>query len=184
MKAYITSIGEETTDLCEWALKRNGFDVQLVYNETTTLAEKLEYIYGIADEDFVRVDADVIVNRLCRPELISQATLAHPDAWWIQFRSWCWYSQGLIYGGVQFIKKEALPALRANIGHFKDISRPETEISRIKEFYEPRRFESHDVPMGIHGYGIKNLKPIIKLKAARGQSGNYDFELAQRLNEL
>ena len=27
MKAFVTSIGEPTTDLCVWALERQGFDV-------------------------------------------------------------------------------------------------------------------------------------------------------------
>lgn len=184
MKAYITSVGEETTQLCDWALKRNGWDVELVYAGNTTLAEKLEFIYNTATEDFLRVDADVIVNRHCTPDIVSIAVADNPDAWWIQFRCWGWFNQAPIYGGVQFIRKEALPALRANIKRFRDVSRCETAISRIDEFYNPRRFVSSDLLLGIHGYGIKDLKPIIIQKANRGQSANYDFELARRMNEL
>lgn len=61
MKAYVTSIGEPTTDLCVWSLERNGFETVLIQDQTT-LAEKLKRIYSEADEDFVRIDADVIVN--------------------------------------------------------------------------------------------------------------------------
>lgn len=163
-------------------MERNGFEVTLLENPST-LAKKLKAIYNI-QEDFLRVDADVIVNRSCNIENIKLATDYYKDAWWIQFQTWGWYTQDLIYGGVQFIKKEALPALREAVNDVQDVNRPETALSRIEAFYNPRRFESFDIPMGIHGYGIKDLKPIIRQKANRGQSANYDFELAQKLNGL
>lgn len=184
MKAYITSVGEPTTQLCDWALKRNGWNVELLFDGNTSLADKLEFIYETATEDFLRVDADVIVNRFCTPDFIKEQMDKQPDTWWLQFQCWGWYGQQPIYGGVQFIKIEALEALRSNIKRFKHTSRPETAISRINEFYNPRRFQSVDTLLGIHGYGIKDLKPIIIQKANRGQSSNYDFELAKRLNEL
>ncbi len=56
-------------------------------------------------------------------------------------------------------------------------------MSRIKEFYNPRRFETASAIMGLHGYknGIDRVKEV---KIRRNQIDNYDFELARRLEEL
>lgn len=185
MKAVVTSVDERTTDLCVWSLERNGFEVVL-YQSKSSLWEKLKAIYSQLEEDFIRVDADVIVNRNCKEANIKQILKTDylQKAWWVQFQCWGWYTQDLIYGGVQLIKKEALPDLRQSVDKYEHTNRPETALSRIEAFYNPRKFESYNQAMGIHGYGIKNLKPIIKQKANRGQSANYDFELAEELNKL
>jgi hypothetical protein len=185
MKAYVTSIGEPTTDLCKWSLERNGFEV-IMLKDDSTLWAKLKRIYDIADEDFVRVDADIIVNRNFTPGNLK--TIERIDylqqAWWIQFVAYDWYKQDICHT-LSYIKKEALPVLRTNVVRFKDDLRPETQVSRVAELHNPRRMETYaDQLMGIHGYGISNTKPVMKLKAERGQSHLYDFELAQRLNEL
>lgn len=185
MKAYVTSIGEPTTELCVWALERNGFEVYLL-NRDDSLARKLATIYKLAEEDFLRVDADIIVNRNMTPDNLRKIERIDylQNAWWIQFVTFDWFKQDITHS-MSYIKKEALPSLRANIGSFKDDIRPETQVSRIEELHNPRRMETYDNQiMGVHGYGIKDIKPVIKLKANRGQSHLYDFELARKLNEL
>lgn len=182
MKAFITSIGEATTDLCEWSLKRNGFDVEVIYNETSSLAQKLEYIYTIADYDFVRVDADVIPNRKLTPESISKDQL--PYAVWYQFKCFDWFQQDIIFGGIQLYKKAALTVLRQHIGEHLDDERPETSMWRLKEFYEPRKCLSSDMVLGIHGYGQTDIGRIKQTKVRRGQSDGYDWELAEKLSTL
>lgn len=180
MRAYITSIGEPTTDLCVWALKRNGFDVRVI-QRSDSLAQKLQTIYENADDDFLRVDADIIVNRNMTPSLLESL---NKDIWWWQFITFDWFKQDTTYS-MAYIKRQALPSLRANIGRFKDDIRPETQVSRIEELHEPRRMETYDKEiMGLHGYGIKDIKSVMKLKANRGQSSLYDFELARKLDEL
>ena len=176
MRAYVTSIGEPTTEICVWSLERSGFDVTLV-KDSSSLWSKLKFIYHDTDEDFLRIDADTIPNRNIQ-------ILENPvEAWWVQYTHFEWYRQDVGYGGVQFIKKEALEALRANVDRFRDLDRPETELSRIKEFYEPRRFISSDRIMGVHNYR-NNLKRVRGVKANRGQSSSYDWELAERLESL
>lgn len=185
MIAYITSIGEPTTELCMWALERNGFEVKLL-ERRDSLAKKLETIYEDAQDDFLRVDADIIVNRNMTPGNLRRIERIDylQNAWWIQFTTFDWFKQDITHS-MSFVKKEALPALRANIGRFKDNIRPETQVSRIEELHNPRRMETYDKEiMGLHGYGVRDLKPVIKLKANRGQSHLYDFELARKLNEL
>lgn len=175
MRAYITSIGEKTTELCKWSLERNGFEVILVEG-LTTLQEKLKFIYNDTNEDFVRVDADVIPNRNLTPDIKT-------DNWWTQFQMFEWFRQDVGWGGVQFIKKEALPALRANVDQFKWHDRPETELSRIPEFHNPRRFASDPTIMGVHNYK-NDIKRVSKVKANRGQSHLFDWALVERINEL
>lgn len=180
MIAYVTSIGETTTALCKWSLERNGFNV-FVLQDKATLAEKLERIYkGNLRGDFVRIDADVIVNKNFTPEFLESLDKV---IWWWQFRFFDWYRQDMGHG-MSFIREEALPALRENVDKFMKYIRPETELSRIKEFYNPRRFETCETVMGIHGYGIKNVNYVRALKTARDQLDNYDFELCERLNLL
>lgn len=180
MKCIVTTIGEPTTDLCLWSLERNGFDPFLMAGDDS-LAEKLKEIYETTDEDFVRVDADVVPNRNLTVDTI--LGLSTPDVWWLQFQCFDWYKQRLSYGGVQFIKKEALLALRNNIGKHLTSERPESQMSRIDEFYNPRRFESRDIVMGLHNYK-NDIKRVKDVKARRKQLENYDFELAERLGQI
>lgn len=179
MRAFITSIGEPTTDLCKWSLERNGFDVHLVVGNTS-LASKLETIYALADDDFFRIDADVIPNRALRPDL---AKNLDPAIWWLQYMTFDWYKQDVTYGGVQFIRKEALPALREHVHEALELERPESYMFRLKEFHNPRRCISNMMIMGLHGY--KNDPVRTKAtKERRLQADNYDFELAERINAL
>jgi len=181
MIAYVTSIGEPTTELCAWALMKNGFQVNVILNQSS-LADKLRYIYKHADGSFLRVDADIIVNRHMTPEFLN--SLYNPDIWWWQFITFDWYKQD-VSNSMAYISDKALPALRANIDKHLYSLRPETEMSRIKEFGDPRRFDTYSKQiMGIHGYGIKNFEPVKALKKARNQYEQYDFELAEELNKL
>lgn len=176
----MTHINEPTLGLCIWALERNGFEVEVI-SGNDSLASKLKKIFLTVDEDFLRVDADIIVNRKMTPTMLN--SLSDPNIWWWQFLCFDWFKQDTNHA-MSFIKREALPALRSNIDRFKKSIRPETDCSRIEEFYEPRRFATHNEIMGLHGYGNKNLKPVMELKAKRGQSHLYDFELTEELNKL
>ena len=181
MKAVVTSIGEATTDLCIWALKRNGFDV-VIYQDGKTLWHKLNRIYRDIDEDFIRVDADVVPNRNLIEDTVKDS--AFEAEWWVQFMCYGWFTQGLIHGGVQYIKKEALPFLRKEVGEFMHSERPETGLSRIEAFYNPRRFVSSNEVMGIHGYGQTDIERVKATKQRRGQYDNYDWELVEKLAAL
>lgn len=182
MRAVVFSVGEKTTDLCVWSLERNGFDVTL-YKDGTTLWHKMKRVYNELDEDFLRVDADIVLNRSLTPQRLLDIKHTNLEIWWWQFLCYDWYKQETNHA-LSFMRKESLAPLRARIDEFKTDIRPETMCSRISEFYNPRRFETWEQIVGIHGYGIKNMKPVMELKAARNQSHLYDFELAQRLNDL
>lgn len=176
LKAYITSIGEPTTELCKWSLVRQGVDVVLLQDSDTTLAEKLEFIYNDADDDFLRIDADVIPNR----NILKIADYER-EAWWVQGQCFGWYAQDLVYGGVQLIRRQALPALKANIGKHLNDERPETAMSRLPEFYDPRRFVSVDIVCGLHGWNQTDIERVKEIKERRGQYNNYDWRLVERM---
>lgn len=178
MKAYVTSIGESTTELCVWSLERQGFDVELIQDPDTSLAHKLQEIYNLADDDFVRVDADVIVTR--KIKLLDLPK----DIWWVQTQSFGFLSQDIIYGGVQLISKKALPALRKHIVMQQQAERPETAMFRLEEFYGPRRCISVDLICGLHSFGKQDINRIKETKERRGQMANYDFELAEKMQEF
>lgn len=180
MKAYITSIGEKTTDLCIWSLERNGFEVVLIQNPSS-LASKLEEIYNRADDDFIRVDADVVPNKILTPDM-ARAPLTS-SIWWLQFLTYDWFKQDATHGGVQFVKAEALPTLRTHVKEAMDKERPESYLYRLEEFHEPRRCQTHPVVVGIHNYK-NDPDRVSETKQRRGQYLDYDFELARRLDEL
>lgn len=181
MIAYVTSIGEVTTDLCVWSLERNGFDVRLIQS-ATPLADKLKFIYNEAQSDFVRVDADVVPNRNLTPLYVKNSVSHH--AWWVQYQTFQWFKQDLAWGGVQFIQKAAIKHLRHRIDDFLQSERPETAISRIEPFYHPRRFVSHKRLMGIQGFKAEDIERIKATKLRRSQQDDYDWDLAERLSQI
>ena len=179
MNAFITTIGEPTTDLCEWSLTRNGFDVTIISGHDT-LAKKLERIYNMATTDFLRVDADIIVNRFMNPDQLYELG---EEVWWWQFLTFDWFKQDTTHS-MAFIRQPAIHALKKNIGRFSKSLRPETEVSRIDELHNPRRMDTFDKQiMGIHGYA-NDLESARVVKQSRLQTDLYDFELAQELNRL
>lgn len=183
MKAFVTSIGEPTTDLCVWSLERNGFDVELITGGGL-LVDKLKTVYEKADDDFVRVDADVVVNKSFTPEFAFGAML--PETWWQQYICFDWLKLNLSYGGVQAIRKVALPHLRKAVDSFHNEDRPETALSRIDPFHNPRRFQSCEVVVGLHGYALGQHQERVRYQKHKRKKywHEFDFEMANRLEGL
>lgn len=194
MLAIVTSINEPTTDLCVWSLRRNGFEVRVDNDRNSSLWRKLKWIYHHTDEDFLRVDADVIVNRNVTPQYLEEKKYIYDvsssgpsaiNAWWLQFRVYDWHKQDIVSGGVQFIRKEALAALRAHVGEFENGYRPETYLYRLEEFTKPtRRCVTVNVVAGLHGFAQNDIDRVKATKEQRGQLDDYDFELAGMLDQL
>ena len=181
MKAFVTSIGERTTDLCVWSLQRQGFDVELVQSDSS-LGEQLQYIYETADDDFVRVDADVIVS-LGLDKKVNFPPVGD-NIWWVQFPTWDMYKMDLTHGGVQYIRKAALNVIREGIGEFLHDDRPETRMWNLDGLKKPRRCHTYMYHIaGIHGFGQKDLDRVRIVKENRKYTSDYDFEMAERLQE-
>ncbi len=178
LKAYVTSIGEPTTELCVWALERLGYEVVL-YESSNSLAAKLYDIYHAADTDFLRVDADVIPNR----NVLLLGAMDKTSVW-VQGQTFSWHAQDLIYGGVQLIRKEAIPILRKEMPNHLEDERPESAMFRLPQFHEPRVCVSEELVCGLHGWGQTDQKRIRETKARRGQIDNYDWELVEMMGNL
>lgn len=175
MKAFVTSIGEKTTELCVWSLERQGLDVILLQDKST-LWDKLKRIYNQAEDDFYRIDADVICNK-------NLLMLQNTYGWWVQGKTFEWYAQDSVYGGVQLIRKQAIPHLRKRVDEAKNKERPETYMFRIEEFHNPRRCFSSEVICGLHDYK-NDTERVRATKIRRGQVYGYDWELAGRIDQL
>lgn len=177
MIAVVTSIGETTTDLCIWSLERQGFEVAL-YKSNTSLWQKLKDIYSTLQDDFIRVDADVIVNNKLQELIMAEEML------WFQALTFDWYKMDLAHGGIQYIRKPCIKIINKHIDEAQRLERPETYLSRLDEFYNPRSFGTFDKICGIHGYKQADLKRVKDTKMRRKQWGNYDWELAERIEAL
>lgn len=177
MIAYVTSIGESTTDLCVWSLERQGFEIRLI-KDPTSLWDKLDRIFKEVEDDFIRVDADVIVNK--QVKALSQ----QKGLWWYQGYTYDWFQQNRTHGGVQFIRKQAFPAVRKHINEAQRLHRPESYLYRLEEFHNPRRCGTFKRICGLNGYKQTDVNRVKNTKAERGQSDNYDFELAERIETL
>lgn len=177
MKAYITSIGEPTTQLCKWSLERQGFEVHTIQDPKTSLAHKLLMISKLADDDYIRVDADIIVNQNVR-DLIKET-----DLWWYQVLTFDWWKQDITHGGVQFVRKAALPFIRRHIQEIAGIERPESYLFRLPEFHNPRVCGTFEQVCGLNGYKQDDVNRVKATKDRRNQKG-YDFDLALELNKL
>jgi hypothetical protein len=177
MKAYIFSIGEPTLQLCEWSLKRLGFETIIIFNPETTLWAKLKYIYSHEKDDFLRVDADIIVNR-------NVLKLEPKDqCWWHQSFGYDWFSQDIKPISVNWIKKEAIPYLKNSIEQFENAERPESQMFRLEEFHSPRRCEVYNLMCGLHGWNQKDIDRVQETKERRRQD-DYDFELVKAIGRV
>lgn len=174
MKAYVFSIGEPTTKLCIEALERNGLEVVL-YRDGSRFTEKYKRLMTEAEPPFIRVDADIIVNHRVK-EYLEQAK----D--WSCAYGWVWWQQDLQPISVMYYSKEVVELIKPHLYDpiFKETARPEQYMWSLPEM----QGKNHkiEVPVGLKGYGVRNLKPVKERKANRGQT--YDWWWIEKINEL
>lgn len=177
MRAYITATREPTLELAKWSLSRWGFDVQVIQGDDR-LSDKLAIIYHDTNDDFVRMDADVIANSNVQMLLLQ----GMGDVWWEQYLTFDMYKLDTTHGGIQLIKKEALPFLRRHISEFMHDERPETRMYRIEELNP--RCATREVILGVHGWGGQDLKQVKITKSERLQLDRYDWDMVERMQEF
>lgn len=179
MKVFVFSIGEHTTDLAVELMEKYGFDVQLVYNETSSLWEKLHYFYTKAletgDEFVMRMDADIIPNK-------NVIRLSKCREMWTCASGFDWYKQDRGAISIHVMHRDTIKKCLEHIGEAKRESRPETYLWRLAEVNRFTRIEEK-YSCGIHGYAQENHRKRIKeLKHIRNQ--DYDWELLERIEAL
>lgn len=170
-------MGEPTTDTCVWALERLGFHV-ITYIDGTSLWSKLEGIFEEADYDFLRVDADTIVNKNVL-DLVAQEIM-----WWYQGKTFDWFKQDVTHGGLQFIRKECIKPVLKHIKEAEHQERPESYLYRLEEFHNPRVCNTYPKICGINGFKQMDVQRVKETKMRRGQYQSYDWELAERISAI
>lgn len=175
MRAFVTSIGEKTTQVCCEQLKRFGFDVILLDKKEDWLNKYKRFIL-LANEDCLRIDADVIPNKH-----IKEA--GKEGFGMVTYTTYDFYRNDIGVTSPVFYRKDILMKLKKRI---KDIPafRPETSASRFPEINK-EKFHSSLI-VGIHGFGADKemIDRAKKNKTERGQMKEYDFDLAFNLMKL
>lgn len=190
IKAYLFSKGETTTDLAEWSLKRLGFDVLVYRDERSTLYKKYQLFIqdalNTSDEVFIRADADVIVHKnfLKLLDFFKDKTIE--NLWWVNGKAFCFHRFELVDTAPMIISRKALEAAQNHMHKFEHSSRPETELTRIPDFFFPRRFLATDIFTGIHGLKQSpvDIDRVLAQKRERNQLKDWDWDLLNKLKEL
>jgi len=177
MKAYLTSIGERTTDLCKWQLERFGFEVVLL-DEKEPWFEKYQRFLNTANEDCIRIDADVIPNKKIQGLVMCEGYLM------VQSLVYCFYRNDVTEKSPILYRAEALGIIRRNLNKL-DRFRPETGAWRLPEIVN--RTWTFETIVGCHGFfqrkedilrGIEN-----KVRIRNRQEDRCDFDLVRRIIE-
>lgn len=187
MKAYLFSIGESTTDLAHWSLKRLGLEVVLLQDPATTLWDKyVEFLQRAQHEagPVVRWDADVIALPALT-EMIKRFQ-AQDMHWWWSGSGYCHLRHDLVPVSGQVMRPEVIRLGLEHMHEFRSHSRPETSLSRVPGMYNPRRFTVVPDFVGIHAWRQTpaDIGRVMQQKADRGQVGWWDNERIKRMEEL
>lgn len=180
-RIFVFSIGEATTDLCMWALERFGFE-PVLYQDNTLLWEKLKRFYNEPGEMLYRCDADIIPNR----DSIKITQLDYSETWWWHTKGWGWYRQNITSISIAGMTRQAADIAAKHIDEAKNASRPETAMSRLPEFFSPRRYNVADLVTGLHGYGqtTADIARVRAVKHERRQDELFDWGMFNSIRRL
>lgn len=178
MKAYVTSIGEWTTEICCEQLRRFGFEVVLL-DGVEPWWDKYQKFIKMADEGCLRIDADVIVNENIR-DIFKALTLG---ALMIQCKGYDFYRNDIGIISPIYYSERALKIIKENLDYLSP-QRPEATAWRLPEI---NPFTATcDLVIGMHGFFQDRtaFDRALKNKTDRKQIEGYDFELADKLLKL
>lgn len=186
MKAYLFSIGESTADVAKWSLERHGLDVVVLHDPDTSFWEKYAQFVEMAKDEpwVVRWDADVIAKREFGAFL--NACITQDDYWWLCGMGYCHLKHNIVPVSGQVMNAEALEVCRMHINEVSGFSRPETQLTRVPELYNPRRFMCKQDFIGIHAYKQRESdnERVIAQKIERDQYQGWDHEFLQKLKKI
>jgi len=183
MRAFVTTIGEKTTELCIKQLKRYGFEVILLDGKELWASKYTRFIEEAdkLDEDILRVDADIIVNKNIQE--IPYYEYYNSGVSMVQFKHWDFYKNDLGQGNPVWYSAEAIKIIKDYLQYI-DPHRPETWAWRLSDI-RPYT-ETSDSVVGIHGIAQskEDIKRAFEHKKLRGQLQDFDFDLAYKINKL
>lgn len=185
MKAYLTSIGEKTTKLCQEQLQRFGFEVVLLDGQEAWINKYKRFI-EMANEDCIRIDADVIPNSniaMIENDLNYAYNKMGQDMLMAQWKCYDFYRNNVGVCSPVYYSKEALDIIKADFNQL-DFSRPEATAWRLRRIND--RTYTGDLIVGMHGFfqDEQHLSRHLENKIERKQMSEYDFDLAIKLREL
>ena len=175
--AYVLSVGEKTTYNCCYQLEQLGLKVTLLA-DTESKLDKYKKFINTANEDCLKVDADVIVNKR-----IKNAGKLLGDNLIVQLTTFCFYKNDKCIGQPTIYSKKALDIIKKNIDKL-DKDRPETSAWRLPEIND--KTKTIDDLYGMHGFfqDVITMERAKKHKIERDHIKDYDFELAFRLKDF
>ncbi len=180
MRVCVTSIGERTTKLCIWQLQRLGYEVH-VLDLVEPWIDKYKTFIELASElggDWVRIDADVIVNKKIRDTKVPEGI------YMAQYLTYDLYKNDVGITSPVFYSKEAIQIVKDNLGVINP-KRPEATAWRLGEINPGRNLTIPEV-VGIHGFyqDLEAVKRANANKISRGQDQDYDWEFVEKILEL
>jgi hypothetical protein len=176
MKAFLTSIGENTTQICKEQLERFGFEVILL-DKVESWEDKYKSFIKMANEDCIRIDADTIPNgNIKRLADINYGYM-------VQALGYDFYRNDVGIIGAVYYNKKALDIIRNKFDEI-DWRRPEATAWRLPEINKYVR--TMDLVIGMHGFfqDYEHLLRHKEHKISRKQIEDYDFNLAKKMLEL
>jgi len=192
MIAYVTSIGEATTDICVWQLKRFGFDVVLLGGKEDWIFKYRDFIQQaeMLDRDVLRVDADIIVNEKINTAVMigigqcaTEEKITDKMELMVQFSVWDFYKNDISNSCPMYYSRKSLPIIRKNLDKL-DKQRPECSASRLPEIHPG--FYKVDTIVGMHGFfqDLDDQKRAYTSRERKHQLDEFDFELVNKIREL
>ncbi len=180
MKAYVTSIGEKTTELCCEQLIKFGFEVELLIKDESWESKYKQFIRMAheANENCLRIDADIIVN-----ENIKQVGTDIDDKLVASYTLYDLYRNGIYVGSPVFYTRKALGII-ARYHYMLHPSRPEASACRL-DLINGKKFQS-PIVVGMHGFfqDCATIERAKTNKTDRKQQDLFDFDLVNKLMKL
>lgn len=177
MRVFITSINESTEQVCKWQLERLGFEVVLL-NEVEPWIDKYKKFINFANDNCLRVDADVIVNK----NILGCLQLG--DMTMAQFNCYDFYKNDTGNTCPVYYGSKILEIIRQNLDKI-DSERPETSAWRLPEVVK-HTMTFDKIIYGSHGIGASKemIERAKQNKIDRGQIADYDFGLVNKMREI
>jgi hypothetical protein len=185
MKAFVTSIGERTTKICCDQLKRFGYEVVLLDGQEPW-PQKYRRFISEADEDCIRIDADIIPNTEIAdiPNVIKAITEMFEGTLMVQFNTYDLYRNNVGVTSPVWYSKKALEIIREQFPNLTDLGRPEASAWRLPAIV--RHTLTAPRVVGLHGFfqDYASFNRHLKHKQERHQEADYDLDLARKLTSL
>lgn len=184
MKAYLTTIGEKTTEIAAQQLENFGFDV-VVLDGVEPWVDKYKRFIETAlldldpNDGCLRMDADVILNKT----IIEAVEKIAPDDLMAQWHCYDFYRNGVGVCSPVYYSRKALEIIYEDWFDL-DLRRPEATAWRLQRI-NANVYTGADI-VGMHGFfqDEAHLDRHLENKIERKQMEEYNFELAKDLRRI